>query len=329
MNRTKYIFLVLTILATTFFTVSCSKEDQFIPVPNTIEFEQNLSSYEIYQGDYKDLIPAEDVLLVELSSPLFSNYAKKQRLIKLPPGTQMLENGNGVPIFPEGTILVKTFYYFNDETNEELGRLIIETRLLIKSAGQWNVASYVWNDSQSDATLFKDGLDTQVNWVNSSGTNQTIAYHVPSQEECTSCHQLNETVVPIGPSLRNLNIDVTRDSETINQLQHLQSLGMINPFDIGQTSEIPNYKDASLSIEERGRAYLDLNCASCHNPSGWSESIEKGYDFRYETPLENTKILDRKEQIIEVMENERMPYLGTTTLDQEGFDLIVQYINSL
>ena len=307
---------------------SCKKE-YLIPVPQTVEFEQNLSAYNLYDGEMNNLTPSSDVYLLELSSILYSNYAKKQRLVKIPTGTTLTQNGSGIPTFPDGTILVKTFYYYLDETDTSLGKEIIETRLLIKGDGEWNVASYEWNTSQTEAILKKDGLDTQVSWIDSQGNSRTIDYRIPSQTECIKCHQNNSSVVPLGPSLRNLNRNVVRGGLTINQLSHLQSVGILNTFDISQAGNIPDYNDVTVSLSERGRAYLDMNCATCHNPNGLPEAEKKGYDFRYETALDDTRILKKKNKIIEVMEEGRMPDVGTTVVDEEGLELIREYINSL
>ncbi len=310
------------------FLGSCNKEYN-IPIPQTVQFEQNLSAYNIFQGEMKNLVPSSDFYEIELSSILYSNYAKKQRLIMVPSGTIVTENGNGIPVFPEGSILVKTFYYFIDETNETLGKQIIETRLLIKGQGEWNVATYIWNENQTEATLENNGLDTQVDWIDAASDSRSIDYHVPSQNECVKCHQSVSEVMPIGPSLRNLNREVVRNSVTLNQLQHLQSEGVLNSFDISGISSIPDYNDLSVSLSDRGRAYMDMNCASCHNPDGLSEAEKKGFDFRFETELGDTKILKKKDLIIEMMEEGRMPDVGTTVIDQEGLDLMREYINSL
>jgi uncharacterized repeat protein (TIGR03806 family) len=312
-----------------FLLSSCSNEENRIPIPMTEQFQPKLSAYNIYQGDPKELIPSDDYTLFELKSSLFSNYAEKQRLVKVPAGEQIIYNGNGIPTFPEGSILVKTFFYYNDARDVNLGKKVIETRLFIKADGLWNVAAYVWNDTQTDATLELDGLDKSVSWINKSGNNRSIMYHVPDQNECVSCHQTNKQVLPLGPSMRNLNIDVTFNNQTINQLQHLQSLEIIHPFDESQVSQIVDYYDTNAPLSARGRAYLDMNCAHCHNPSGWSRPAREGYDFRYETAVNDTKILNDKEKIKEVIQSGEMPFLGTTVVDQEGLDLIIAYINSL
>jgi hypothetical protein len=45
--------------------------------------------------------------------------------------------------------------------------------------------------------------------------------------------------------------------------------------------------------------------------------------------VNDTKILNDKEKIKEVIQSGEMPFLGTTVVDQEGLDLIIAYINSL
>ena len=320
--------LVLFTLVLLFTVASCNKRN-IVPIPQTVQFEQNLSAYNLFDGDMSNLTPSSDVHLLELSSILYSNYAKKQRLVKLPVGTLITPNDSDMPEFPEGTILVKTFYYYLDETDTAAGKQIIETRLLIKGSNEWNVAAYEWNDSQTDATLKKEGLDTQVSWIDANGDNRTIDYRIPSQTECVKCHQNSSELVPLGPSLRNLNRNVVRDGMTVNQLNHLQSLNILNTVDVSTVATIPDYNDQNVSLSERGRAYLDLNCASCHHPNGLREAEKKGYDFRYETNLSETKILKKKDLIIEVMESGRMPDAGTTVVDAEGLALMKEYINGL
>lgn len=312
--------------------VTCSKDDrddEMIPIPNTVQFEQNLSSYGIYQGEIGEIIPSEDFQLFDISSTLYSNYSEKQRLIKLPDGKKILKEGVRTPSFPNGTVLVKTFYYYVDERDVSLGKQIVETRLLIKESDQWNVATYIWNDSQTEATLELNGFDTSVSWITATGENRAIDYHFPDQNECVSCHQFESEVVFLGPTLRNLNVEVVRDSTVVNQLEYLQSIGMLEDFDHSLINDIPDYKDLGESLSDRGRAYLDMNCAHCHNPSAWKKPAERGFDFRYEMPLSSTGISSTKDKIKEVVRNGEMPFLGVTEPHDEGVDLIVEYIESL
>lgn len=297
--------------------------------PQTITFEQNLSAYNVFEGTPTDLIPANDFHLLELSSVLYTDYAHKQRLVKVPAGTEMERLNDGSIKFPDGSILVKTFFYYNDERDTSLGKRIIETRLLIKENDTWNIATYLWNDNQTDATLTLDGFDTQVSWTNSDGNSFSTLYHVPNENECITCHQSNSSMIPLGTRLRNLNRIVERNGTNLNQISHLQSVGVLNDFQISQVPQIVDYNDTNISLEERGRAYLEMNCAHCHNPDGWEIPAEQNFDFRYETPLNQTGILDEQGQMVNVLLDEEMPFIGTTIADQEGVSLLIEFIESL
>ncbi len=276
-----------------------------------------------------NLEPTDDFHLLELSSILYTDYAKKQRLVKVPPGEQMTRNTDGSIDFPDGTILSKTFYYYHDERDTTLGKRVIETRLLIKEADVWNIATYLWNEEQTDATLLLKGLDTPVSWVTANGISRSTVYHVPDENECIACHQANKEMVPLGTTLRNLNRNVIRNGVSSNQMAHLQSVGVLSDFNTSVIPQIVDYNDASASLAHRTRAYLDLNCAHCHNPKAWDKAAEIDVDFRFETPLNETGILYESDRIEEAVLDREMPFIGTTLLDDEGVNLIVQYLNSL
>ncbi|MEM9984676.1 MAG: hypothetical protein AAF804_06220, partial [Bacteroidota bacterium] len=253
--------------------------------PKTVAFEQNLSAYYIFEGPVAELTPSEGFHLLELSSVLFTDYAHKQRLVKVPAGTQMTRREDGSIDFPNGTILTKTFFYYLDERDPTLGKRIIETRLLIKENDAWNVATYLWNQAQTEATLALNGLYTEVNWIAENGTRLSTRYHVPTENECMTCHQSSSRMSPLGPTLRNLNREVERNSAGLNQLRHLQALGVLNDFELSQVPQMVDYKDATAPLAARGKAYLAMNCAHCHHPEAWEASAERDFDLRYETPI--------------------------------------------
>lgn len=327
---------VLAISSVLIVIVSCRKNDDDFEVqipdfnfPQTISFESNLSAYNIFEGTPSNLVPSEDFELLELSSALFTDYAHKQRLVKVPEGTSITKLNDGSLDFPDGTILTKTFFYFNDERDTSLGKRIIETRLEIKENGIWNIATYLWNESQSDATLKLQGHDSQVSWINSQGNNLSTLYHVPTQNECMTCHQSNSTMSPIGPTLLNLNKTVNRNGTELNQLVHLQSLGLLEHFSVTDIPQMVDYNDLNASLSDRGRAYLAINCAHCHNPNAWDIPAEKDFDFRHETPFDYTGIQNGKDKISRNVINEDMPFIGTTMMDEEGVSLLIEYLNGL
>jgi len=225
-----------------------------------------------------DVSSADDYHLYELATTHFIDYAEKQRLIKLPAGSILTPNGNGLPDFPDETILVKIFYYFNDKRNLNQGRQLIETRLLIKDKLQWSIGTYVWNKEQTEATLQASGSTRNINWIDDIGKKQVINYHIPTHTECTTCHQANLSILPIGPKLINLSRSVIREGNEINQLTYFQKIILLNSLTI-TVGKLPDWQSIAFSLEERGRAYLDVNCSHCHNSKGYAARTKIFFDY--------------------------------------------------
>lgn len=283
-----------------------------------------ISDYNIFSGNPAALIPGNGFQLYELATGLFTDYAEKQRLIKLPTGKTMFAVNDGLPQFPDSTILVKTFYYFNDKRDSLKGKRLIETRLLVKLNGQWLAGTYVWNNEQTDAVLVSKGANVPVSWIDEKANRQTISYRIPSPKDCAFCHNSNNLLMPVGIKVRNLNREVVRNNVRINQLQHLQNTGVMTAVDAGRFSQLPNWQNETYSVTERVRAYLDVNCAHCHSDKG--SCAVSSLRFGYEIPLADTRIEKRKDRIVNMMEKGRMPRIGTTIVDAEAITLIKKYL---
>ena len=173
---------------------------------NAKPFEK-LSEYNFFKGTLKDLIPNDRVLPYDLITALFSDYAHKARFVWMPEGTSAKYEKDEVLDFPVGTVLIKNFFYENDETNASKGRKIMETRLLVKRADKWDALDYVWNDEQNEAELNIVGDSKKVDFINAHGKNMHIDYSVPNKNQCKNCHNLNNVQMPIGPKIRYLNKD--------------------------------------------------------------------------------------------------------------------------
>lgn len=299
-----------------------------LPEPVIPEFRQNLSELNLFAGDLSNLQPSIYAFEYKLNTALFTDYAHKQRLIALPQGTTMTTNGDGLPDFPDNTVIAKTFFYNIDDRDESLGKTIIETRILIKINGVWQTGDYRWNEDQSDAVLDIDGGSVPITWIDTDGNSNNVTYKIPSNTDCFTCHNTNEEITPIGPKLRALNFDING----VNQLQKLSDSNMLNglssPNDV---AVLPNWEDQSYSLSERTRAYLDVNCAHCHSPGGFCEEILM--DLRYETPFEDSGIYDLRYGILGFTsfysEGVSMPLIGTSMVHDEGYALIEEYVNSL
>ncbi len=302
--------------------------DTDFEIPRTERFAASLSEYGLYEEPLAALRPTARAKPYELSSALFTDYAFKQRLVMVPEGSSVTRVDDATLAYPEGTILVKTFYYPTDMRDAASALQIIETRLLIKTANTWNVATYLWNTEQTDATLLLEGTTTQMSWIDETGQTRSTEYAVPHEGECVTCHQSDGTSGFIGPTLRNLNRAVTRGGAETNQLAYLRTEGVLDAVDAPSAPTIPNY-ESDDPLENRARAYLDSNCAHCHNPAGWGEAADQNLDFRYETPLDQTGLERRGNDVVRQLEDGNMPYLGTTLLHDEGIRLVADFVDSL
>ncbi|TCD03198.1 hypothetical protein [Pedobacter psychroterrae] len=326
MQGKKHIIMLLVLVAPLIYVLSCNTTGN-PDIRNEVVFKKKLSNYHLFQGKMSALHPTLGVELFELSSTLFTDYAEKQRLIKLPAGKKLTLNGNGLPDFPEGTLIAKTFYY-GSESAKRLN--IVETRLLIFAGSKWNVATYQWNEGQTDAFLIKEGATVQLKVEGFTGEKRQIAYHIPRNNECVSCHRSGNEILPIGPKVRNLNRVVERDRKQVNQLQYLMNKGLINVSSLDTFQRLPAYKYKETPIAQRARAYLDINCAHCHQPGGYAGQTTLNLD--YNTSIERSGIELNKNNIIirmNEMGDYHMPKLGTTVVDKEGVELIRAYIKTL
>ena len=87
-------------------------------------FPEKLSEFEFFV-DESAQEPHEKVIPYELISTLFSDYSYKQRWVYVPNNTKASYVKDWVFDFPEGSALIKTFYYPIDERNPDLGKQLL------------------------------------------------------------------------------------------------------------------------------------------------------------------------------------------------------------
>lgn len=239
-----------------------------------------LSDYAFFIGNLSDLSPAQNVFPYEVNAPLFSDYAEKARFIYLPEGQKMTYHPEREFEFPNGATIIKNFYYWNDARFPEKGRKVLETRLLLKEEKGWKALEYVWNAEQTDALLEVAGASFPHSWVDGKGKKQSIEYVAPNLNQCKGCHSYDGQFVPIGITARQLN--GVRNGQ--NQLLAWQKSGRLtlpDLFDFASAPSLVNYALSDEALQKqfpqvpvsefsalRARAYLDGNCAHCHNPHG-------------------------------------------------------------
>jgi len=233
-------------------------------------------------------VPIESILPYRISTPLFTDYAFKSRFIVLPEGKKIRYINSEKFDFPVGTIFIKTFYYPFDFRTPEIDWRLIETRLLVHTPEGWTGYPYVWNEDQTDAMLEIAGDRQKVSWVDERGKSQTVNYLVPNFNMCKGCHVIDNVFQPIGPKPRLLNCDNTYDGSVQNQLEKLIENEMV--VNLPRVSDIPvtaEWDDNQFTLDDRARAYLDVNCTHCHNVKGPAKTSGLFLDY---TKKDKTKL---------------------------------------
>ncbi|MCA9100980.1 MAG: hypothetical protein KDA63_07525 [Planctomycetales bacterium] len=300
---------------------------------------------------------AKGVTPYGLNTPLFSDYSWKYRHVRLPDGAQATYHGDAAFDFPDGTVLAKTFAYPDDMRRDDSTVRLIETRVLVKHDGEWQATAYLWNGQQTDAELARAGHVSQVSWIHDDGSPRELDYLVPNVNQCKGCHQTAEhDIMPLGPKGRNLNGDFSYAAGTANQLAHWQATGILagldEPIDAAPRAAVWD-DTATGDLAARARAYLDVNCAHCHNPAGaarttgldlsltqseparigvWKTPVAAGrgaggllFNVVPGKPDESIVLL----RIYSLEPQVMMPELGRRMIHDEGVELIRQWIASL
>ena len=155
--------------------LNCSMDEEYVHIaysPVNYDLQampyENLSAYNFFQGEIKNLSPVYGVLPYDLINPLFSDYSDKKRFIWMPQDqTAYYIDDSEVFNFPVGAILIKNFSYNGVAPSNETKN--IETRLMIKKNEGWIFANYVWNDEQTEAVFNLDGSTVQIEWTENNG----------------------------------------------------------------------------------------------------------------------------------------------------------------
>ena len=186
-------------------------------------FRDHLSDYGFFKGNLKNLNPAPGVIRYELITPLFTDYAVKDRFIVIPSGKTVRYTATGVLDFPDSTIIVKNFAYRNHNNQ----KIMIETRLLVKDPAEktWRVMDYLWDSTQTDAVKHIIGARVPITLLDDQGQKISTLYQVPNTNDCKRCHMNSSVISPIGPKARNLNFILNGHSE--NQLSEWVSQGKL------------------------------------------------------------------------------------------------------
>lgn len=302
--------------------------------------------------DTRNLIPADGLIPYDLVVPFWSDGAAKLRWAAVPRG-EIKYSPTGDWVFPKGSVFVKTFELPTDAANPGVRRRL-ETRLLVcDSAGGVYGVVYKWRPDDSDADLLdSSSRSEEIALKTAAGERRTQDWYYPGRQDCLACHNAHTSGV-LGLRARQLNRTFAYPSGvTDNELRAWNHIGMFAPK-IGddEFAHIPALAapdDATRSLQDRARSYLDANCSQCHRPGG----TVAYFDARYDTPIEKQELIDGPVLIdqgidrpriisphdiwrsiafmrVNTLDDIKMPPVARETIDQRGVKLLEDWIKSL
>lgn len=315
---------------------------------------EKLSAFGLFEGEPALQRPAAGVIPYDLNTPLFSDYTAKYRFVKLPPGLQAKYADESAFELPVGAVIAKTFAMPRDLRDPQAGQRLLETRILKREDEGWTGYSYVWNEEQTEATLQVAGGTINLEWTHSDGMRRSNDYLVPNVNQCKGCHATDAGMQPIGVRARHLNKDFDYAEGAENQLAHWARLkALVGAPEPDKAPRLVAWDDPRAELAARARAWLEINCAHCHQPGGHAQN--SGLDLR-SSQQEPVKIGIRKPPVAagtgsggrryDILPGKpeksilmfrlqsthpdvMMPELGKRLVHEEGVELIRQWILSL
>ena len=246
--------------------------------PSEGTFPTRLSQTGLF-ADTAALVPHASLLPYDVNVPLWSDGAAKQRHVMLPGMSKVQVAADGSYTFPEGTIFVKTFHAGSAITAPRL-----ETRIMVHRAQGWAGYTYIWDVDQRDARLADNRVDLPL--PRSSGLGAT--WTVPSRADCMACHTAAGGFV-LGFRAEQLADAGSASPSSLDRLRGLDCFEGAAPT----VTPFPRWDDAEAAPAELARAYLDANCAMCHQPTGPGNAT---IDLRHDTSLNAMRLFEAPTQ---------------------------------
>ena len=239
-------------------------------------------------SDLATLKPHPSLVEYSLNVPLYSDGAHKQRYVMLPGMEKIKVDKRGEFEFPIGTIFVKTFY-LGEESKGPVPGSRLETRLFLRQQRAWVGYTYVWDGDQKDAHLLDKRLEQPRQDVQDAD-GKPVPWTFPSRADCMACHTEAAGRV-LGVRREQSNRVHDYDGTKLNQIDVFNNLGMFDGKITPKGRSWPDWDDPKANERVAVRAWLDANCAMCHQPDGPGNAL---IDLRFETPIEDSNMINRR-----------------------------------
>jgi putative heme-binding domain-containing protein len=328
---------------------------QFVPEtapPANTAFPRRLSETGLFQN-ITSLDPAPGVFPYRVNAALWSDSADAGRLLAIP-GSAVVVTENGRQTiagptwdFPVNTVLVRTLT-LETKRGDPASRRRVETQLLHFTGQGWNPYTFRWNEAQTDAELApKEGANDTFIVADPAapGGRREIPWRFASRAECLRCHN-----AWAGETL-SFNWRELKTPGPQSELDRLEALGLLRVSNPPKPlSGLANPYDSSQPADDRARAWLQVNCATCHR-FGAGGGIAA--QFNVELAPAETRALDVKPSRgdfgiagarviasgdpcrstlfyrISTEGAGRMPHIGSRVADEAGIQVVGDWIRSL
>jgi uncharacterized repeat protein (TIGR03806 family) len=338
------------------------------------DFPRKLSETGLF-SDVKGLKPAPGLIPYSVNAPLWSDGAAKERYLAIPGDGRIEFDGVAFPEspqgpgpfgwkFPDGTVLVKTFFLEMERGNPATRRRL-ETRILhherlvgTEEVGDqyWRGYTYIWDEDQAEAILLEDprGRDRiyTVRDRGAPGGERRQTWHFPGRTECSLCHTMPAKFV-LGVNTLQLNKDHDYDGTVDNQIRTWEHLGLFTkplPAPPERLPRLADPRDARQGLDRRARAYLHANCSQCHRAFGGGNADFQLLDtldlaatgtidarpVQGDLGISDARIIapgDPRRSLIyhrmSLLGPGRMPPLASSVVDQDALELVRHWIERL
>ena len=237
---------------------------------STTEFPKRLSETGLFVSTTNHQLQP-GVIPYSVNAPAWADGASAQRFIALPGDMPFTTNSSGNWNVTNGAVLVQTLSLevvgrasrlpsgrlaldstilrgtrgVAGETPAPLAETLpassrrIETRLLLRQAGQWWGYSYRWDEAQTDATLVAakgEEAEFSIKDPRAPGGSRKQTWRYPSRAECSACHS---RAANFALGLNELQMNKVHDYGGVkdNQLRALEHIGVLTdyPYETGRS----------------------------------------------------------------------------------------------
>lgn len=313
--------------------------------------------------------PAAGVAPYTINAEPWMDHATAERLVAVPgTGTvKVYDAPQRVPgtawyttryFFPKDSVLVKTMGVEAERGNPR-SRRRIETQLLHFDGQDWRGYSYRWNAEQTDAELVSGaGAETELTARDpeSPGGIRKQTWSFAGRGACLQCHN------PWAGTLLGFTVEqLDRPGAGGDQLTELTRMELLTRVD-GKGKPLaseappraktpyPGSHDPAADLAARARAYLQINCAHCHQSgAGGTAQIDLRFANRpadlkaIDLPpiqgtfaIANARLLAPGDPYRSVLYyrmaktgSGRMPHIGSELVDRGGLALLHDWIGTL